>query len=65
MQYLCPKCGSVMYCISTASIPAITYYMCVSCGYTSKSTKEQPLYMKLPKELWSDEDNENEIQFNR
>jgi hypothetical protein len=62
MQYLCPKCGWFMNCISTASIPAITYYQCFSCGYKSKGEKEQPLYMTLPKELWSDnEDIENEV----
>ena len=60
MQYLCPKCGNFMQIISTASIPAITRYQCFNCGYKSKSEKEQPLYMTLPKELWSDEDMENE-----
>ena len=61
MQYLCPKCGNFMVSISTASIPAYCCYECLHCGYTSKSTKEQPLYMELPKELWSDEDEKNEI----
>ena len=61
MQYLCPKCGYFMNCISTASIPAITYYKCFSCGYTSKFENEKPMYMILPKELWSEsEDSSNE-----
>ena len=45
-----------MQIITTASIPAIVRYQCFSCGYKSKSEKEQPLYMTLPKELWSDEE---------
>ena len=57
MQYLCPKCGNFMVCISTASIPAITYYKCFSCGY--ESNHEHPLYMTLPKELWSESEDEN------
>lgn len=61
MQYLCPKCGNFMICISTASIPAYISYVCMHCEYESKSTKEQPLYMTLPKELWSDGDTEDEI----
>lgn len=61
MQYLCPKCGYFMVNMSTASIPAITYYKCFSCGYESKYEKEHQLYMTLPKELWSDEDSENEV----
>ena len=48
-----------MNCISTASIPAITYYKCFSCGYESKHEKEHPLYMTLPKELWSESEDEN------
>lgn len=59
MQYLCPKCGCFMNCISTASIPAIMYYKCFSCGYESKHEKEHPLYMTLPKELWSESEDEN------
>ena len=51
-----------MNCISTASIPAITYYRCFSCGYESKHEKEHPLYMTLPKELWSDEESENNAE---
>ena len=61
MQYLCPKCGNFMQILSTASIPVITTYICFNCGYTSKSEKEHPLYMTLPKELWSDEEDEDEI----
>ena len=56
MQYLCPKCGNFMQTVSTASIPAIVYYQCFHCGYKSKSEKEQLLYMTLPEELWSDEE---------
>lgn len=58
MQYLCPKCGNFMQIVSTASIPAITTYVCFSCGYKSKPESEQPLYMTLPKELWSEDDDE-------
>jgi len=54
MNYLCPKCGSFMQTIVTASIPAMVRYACFNCGYKSKSEKE-PLYMTLPKELWSDD----------
>lgn len=61
MQYLCPKCGSFMEMVSLACIPMRSYYACFNCGYTSKSTKEEPLYMTLPKELWSDEDKKDEI----
>ena len=62
MQYLCPRCGWFMNNMSTASIPAITYYKCFSCGYESKGEKEKLLYITLPKELWSDnEDIENEV----
>ncbi len=60
MEYLCPKCGNFMQIISTASIPAIITYRCFYCGYTSKPKQEDPLYVTLPKELWSDEDTENE-----
>ena len=61
MQYLCPKCGNFMISISTASIPAYCRYECLHCGYVSKFTKEQPLYMELPKKLRSDEDVEDEV----
>ena len=56
MYYLCPKCGNFMQTISTVSIPAMVYYQCFNCGYKSKLEKEQPLYMILPKEFWSDDD---------
>ncbi len=58
MQYLCPKCGNFMISVSTASIPSYTFYQCLNCGYESKSTKDAPLYMELPKELWSEEEDE-------
>lgn len=61
MQYLCPKCGNFMESISLACIPSRSYYQCFNCGYTSKYIKDEPSYMTLPKELWSDEDEENEI----
>ena len=60
MQYLCPKCGNFMTCISTASIPAYTIYECMRCNYRSKSTRDLPLYTILPRELWSDGDREDE-----
>ena len=59
MQYLCPKCGNFMVRISTASIPAYAVYRCLQCGYTSKSTKELPSYITLPRELWSHGEKEN------
>lgn len=59
MQYLCHKCGNFMGSISTCLIPEYTYYKCLYCGYKSKSTKEQPLYTTLPKELWSESENKN------
>lgn len=59
MQYLCPKCGNFMGSISTASIPAIVYYRCLCCGYESKHVKEQPLYITLPEELWSESEDED------
>lgn len=64
MQYLCPKCGNFMQTISIASIPTMVYYRCFACGYKSKSSKEQSLYMTLPKEFWSDEGTEDEVQLN-
>lgn len=48
-----------MISISTASIPAYVVYECMHCGYRSKSTRELPLYITLPKELWSDEEKEH------
>ena len=59
--YLCPKCGNFMQIVTTASIPAITTYICFNCGYKSKPDKPATTYMTLPKELWSDEDNKDEI----
>ena len=64
MQYLCPKCKSMMQCLSTASIPPMVRYECFNCGYVSKLIKEKDYAMKLPVEWWS-EDEENEIQPNR
>ena len=61
MQYLCPKCGNFMQSVGLAVLPPVSWYECFSCGYKSKSTKEQPAYMTLPKELWSDGDSEDEI----
>lgn len=54
--YLCPKCKSIMQCISTASIPAITRYVCFNCGYQSKPETEQLNYVTLPSWL-QEEDN--------
>jgi len=54
--YKCPKCGNQMNTISTASIPPLTYYMCLLCGYRSKTQKEASEVIDLPKELWEDED---------
>ena len=54
MQYLCPECGNLMGAISMCTIPVYTYYKCLHCGYTSKPTKELPLYTELPRELWAD-----------
>ena len=50
-MYLCPKCNSEMFCISTASIPPITHYECYYCGYTSKSVQENNAKEVLPKDL--------------
>lgn len=61
MQYLCPKCGSFMQTVGLAVLPPVIWYECFSCGYKSKSNQESPAYMTLPEELWSDEDNENEV----
>ena len=55
MNYLCPKCRNFMLAISMATVPEYFYYKCLHCGYKSKSTKKQPLYTILPKELWSDD----------
>lgn len=48
---LCPKCNSIMICVSTASIPPIITYQCYSCGYTSKPIKEEYNCKILPIEL--------------
>lgn len=64
MNYLCPKCNQIMYCISTASIPAITTYQCPSCGYASKPDKERLDYVTLPPWLWSEEDEDIENRDN-
>ena len=61
MQYLCPKCGSFMQIVGLAVLPPVHWYECFGCGYKSKSSREQPAYITLPEELWSDEDNEDEI----
>ncbi|MBO6272749.1 hypothetical protein J6O48_08215 [bacterium] len=50
-----------MISISTASIPAYVVYECMHCNYRSKSTRELPLYVTLPRELWSHGDSEDEI----
>ena len=62
MQYICPKCGWFMNSISMAVIPPTMYYKCLSCGYTSKKLSENPSFIKLPKELWSDKDDEDEFK---
>ena len=60
MTYLCPKCNSLMFCISTASIPPIIRYECLACGYSSKTVRETPDCVTLPKWLQQeDEDGEN------
>lgn len=60
MYYLCPKCGNFMQAVSTASIPAVTTYICFNCGYKSKPDKPATMYATLPRELWSEEDSSNE-----
>lgn len=55
-NYLCPRCGNLMGCISTASIPPIISYECFSCGYKSKPVKETPDYVTLPQWLRQEED---------
>lgn len=49
MTYSCPKCGTPMICVSTASIPAYIYYYC-NCGYQSKTIREPIMLMPLPEE---------------
>lgn len=52
--YLCPKCGSFMYAISTASIPPQARYVCSNCTYASKTVEEENWAVPLPDELRSD-----------
>lgn len=54
INYRCPKCNSVMFCMSTASIPPITRYDCYSCGYSSKPIKEELVCDVLPVEFQQD-----------
>lgn len=59
MTYTCPKCGSPMICVSTASIPAYTRYQCCACDYASKVISESICQMPLPEE-WREEEEDNE-----
>lgn len=56
MTYICPKCKNVMVAVSTASIPPITRYVCLGCGYQSKPEKEILNYVTLPPWLCQDDD---------
>ena len=58
MTYICPKCKNVMVAVSTASIPPITRYVCLGCGYESKPEKEILNYVELP--LWLRPDEETD-----
>ena len=58
MQYLCPKCGNFMTNVSLAVYPPKSYYLCISCKYTSKIVEEACLYTELPKELQQEDDDE-------
>lgn len=60
MNFLCPKCKSMMQCFSTASIPPITRYECFNCGYKSKAVKENVYAMVLPEEWQSDDEERRE-----
>ena len=60
MNYLCPKCKNIMTCVSTASLPAIHYYWCYSCGYKSKTEKDNPDIVVLPRRLWTDDEGRGE-----
>ena len=51
MMYVCPRCGADMFCVSTASIPAIISYHCYSCGYLSKPVRENDDRVILPEHL--------------
>lgn len=55
MNYLCPRCRSVMACVATASIPAFISYECFSCGYRSKIVRETDTYPILPEWLREEE----------
>lgn len=59
-MYLCPKCKSIMQCVSTASIPSITTYVCMNCGYRSKPEKEVLNYQTLPPWLWNESEEEEQ-----
>ena len=50
-NYLCPNCNNPMQCISTASIPPITRYVCFNCNYSSKPIREDYQAQVLPEEL--------------
>lgn len=63
MNYICPKCRNMMVCISTTSIPPIVRYECLGCGYSSKPVKESPQYIQLPKELWSEEEDDKKRNY--
>lgn len=60
MQYLCPKCGMPMMCVSTASIPPIIRYQCLFCGYKSKPQVALAQAEVLPEELRLEESEETE-----
>lgn len=51
-----------MVSVSTASIPPITRYECLGCGYHSKPEKEMLNYVTLPEWLRSDEEIDEEKQ---
>lgn len=51
MRYKCPRCGAIMMCVSTASIPHIISYQCEGCGYLSKPARETELIKILPEHL--------------
>ena len=39
--YTCPKCGSDLVAITTASIPPIKSMMCMDCGWHSDEEREE------------------------
>jgi len=55
MTYLCPKCKGIMQGISTTSIPPITTYVCMVCGYSSKPVKDYEDCQTLPPWLMEEE----------